>query len=106
MDNKDLFMKLLKEFAKDGEISEMEMMILKEKATTVGIDENSLNILIEMELASVSNTDTPTNDSVQKTMKETSNDENINADNSSNKIQEEQEQQETEGLNKLQIIEL
>lgn len=49
---KDTFLRLIKEFSKDGQISEMELMILKEKAAVVGIDENSLNLLLEMEIGS------------------------------------------------------
>ena len=50
METTDIFLKLIKEFAKDGQISEVKMMILKEKAATLEIEDSALNMLIEMEL--------------------------------------------------------
>ena len=50
MNNNELLLKLISEFAKDGEVSEIEKIILKEKATELGIDGNSLELLIQMEL--------------------------------------------------------
>lgn len=89
--NKDIFMKLIKEFAKDGQISEMEMMILKEKASAYGIDESSLNVLLEIELDGVSNTPNPQKESFSSGALNTADD---------------HQRQESGGINKLQMLEL
>lgn len=52
METEKIFLNLIKEFSKDGKISATERAILINKATSLGIDESSLNLLIQMELGS------------------------------------------------------
>ncbi|MBK7911271.1 hypothetical protein [Candidatus Pollutiaquabacter sp.] len=64
MDSIEQFLKLVKDFAKDGKITSVEKIILAKKAAELGIDSSSLETIIEMELLNDSNSVTPDKDSL------------------------------------------
>ncbi len=51
MNATELFLKLVKDFAKDGKITDVEKILLQKKAVELGIDDESLETFIAMELA-------------------------------------------------------